>query len=264
MSIILNEYEWAEMAIRTKSLGKRPSETLTRVARYYLHTGNKKKDLKKMLESFFMQCEPNASVKRMNGYVEKAIKDSKIRPLAIINEIVVTDKEMEKIDSLGSKQLSRLAFTMLCIAKQSTISGRTKDHWVNERDSDIMRMANINTSIKRQSAMFGQLIGMGLLRRSKQVDNLNTQVMFVEDGEPAVSVKDFRNLGYQYEKYHGGHFFVCQRCGVTERLKNPGVGRPQKYCDSCAAEVALQQRVNSVMRRRSSSEAPVEQVDQKC
>ena len=35
MSIILNERAWAEEAITYKSLGKKPSETLLRVARYY-------------------------------------------------------------------------------------------------------------------------------------------------------------------------------------------------------------------------------------
>ena len=37
MSIVLNEYEWAEKAIRDRDLGKKPGETIGRVAKYYLH-----------------------------------------------------------------------------------------------------------------------------------------------------------------------------------------------------------------------------------
>ena len=37
MSIVLNEYEWAERAIKDKSLGKKPYETLSRVAKYYTY-----------------------------------------------------------------------------------------------------------------------------------------------------------------------------------------------------------------------------------
>ena len=37
MSIILNEYEWAERAIKEKLLGKKPYETLSRVAKCYTY-----------------------------------------------------------------------------------------------------------------------------------------------------------------------------------------------------------------------------------
>ena len=36
MSIVLNEYEWAERAIQNHELGKKPIETLNRVSKYYL------------------------------------------------------------------------------------------------------------------------------------------------------------------------------------------------------------------------------------
>lgn len=33
MGIVLNEYEWAERMINSRELGKKPMETLTRVAK---------------------------------------------------------------------------------------------------------------------------------------------------------------------------------------------------------------------------------------
>ena len=36
MSIVLNECEWAERAIKDKTLGKKPYETLSRVAKYLI------------------------------------------------------------------------------------------------------------------------------------------------------------------------------------------------------------------------------------
>ena len=41
MNIILNENEWAENMIKTKSLGKDPFETICRVARYYIDNNYK-------------------------------------------------------------------------------------------------------------------------------------------------------------------------------------------------------------------------------
>lgn len=252
MSIILNEYKWAEQALQNRDLGRKPSQTLGIVAKYYLYTGTKKKDLRKALENFYMQCRSKSSVKDMNAYVDNAIEQACKYPLSILDEIIVTDAEMKKIDSLDGAQLRKLAFTMLCIAKHRLLSRGDDNSWVSMKDSDIMKMANISTSIRRQCALFGKLIELGLLIPSKKVDNLSTQVTFMEDGTPAIYVRDFRNLGHQYMMHHGGPFYVCQRCGLTERVKNPGVGRPPKYCDHCANEVLLQRRVNATMRFRAS------------
>ena len=76
---------------------------------------------------------------------------------------------------------------------------------------------------------------------------------FIEDGEVAVRVSDFRNLGYQYLKYHGEPYFECENCGLTVRQNNKKTGRRQKYCQSCAAEIKIQQTINSVMRRRAKT-----------
>ena len=37
--IILNEKEWAENAIQERVVGKRPTETLYRIAKYYFEEG---------------------------------------------------------------------------------------------------------------------------------------------------------------------------------------------------------------------------------
>ena len=115
---------------------------------------------------------------------------------------------------------------------------------------EIVNTANINTSIKRQSVMFDQLGDAGMIRFSKQIDNLSVQVLFVdEESEPVLRVTDFRNLGYQYLKYHGEPYFECQNCGITVKSEN-ATGRKQKYCKECAVEIHMKQTVNSVMRQR--------------
>ena len=151
-------------------------------------------------------------------------------------------------DALNGKQTRRLAFTLLCLAKYWNAVSKKPDGWVNSSDSDVMRMANINTSIKRQSLMFHNLNESGMIQFSRKVDNTNVRVCFMEDGETALHITDFRNLGYQYLKYHGANYFVCENCGITTKEVNHTTGRKQKYCSECAVQVAVQQRVNSVMK----------------
>ena len=82
------------------------------------------------------------------------------------------------------------------------------------------------------------------------MDNTNVRVCFIEEGNEAIRVSDFRNLGYQYMKLCGEPFFECQSCGIVSKYSNPSRGRTQVYCKQCAVEVAIRQRVNAVARYR--------------
>ena len=252
MSIVLNEYDWAERALKDKALGKKPYETLSRVAKYYTDKNYTRKEVRRLLDEFLLQCEPTASLVTWSDTLDNAAKYAAKYPLIMIEEIVVTKPEMEKIDALPGKQLRRLAFSLLCIAKYLYAVSPNTSYWVGTPDNEIMKMANINTSIKRQSSMFGQLKDAGMIRFSKQIDNLSVQVLFVEDGETAVRITDFRNLGYQYMKYHGEPYFECAHCGLTDKIKSATQRRPQKYCAQCAVEIRTRQNVNSVMRLRNN------------
>lgn len=253
MSIVLDEHKWVEKMISDSSLGKKPYETLTRVARYYIDNGASKRDARKMLETFLLQCDPTASIPKWSNTLDNALTSAAKYPSADIDSIKITDKEMARIDSLKGMQIQRLAFTLLCLSKYWDIISKSKDHWVNSKDSDIMQMANINTSIKRQSMMYHTLNEAGLIQFSKKVDNTNVRVCFIEPGETVIEVTDFRNIGYQYLKYKGGPYFYCVNCGITTKYSDPVKGKKQKYCRKCASEIAMRQNINSTMRLRASA-----------
>lgn len=257
MSIILREHEWAEDMIRSKTLGKKPSETLTRVARYYIDKGYSKKETRDFLDTFLIQCEPMSSLPKWSGTLDYAIVRALKYDAIDIDCINITKPEMDRIDTLDGKQIKRLAFTLLCLAKYWKIVMPNGDNWVNNKDNEIMAMANINTSIKRQGLMYHTLRECGMVQFSKKVDNTNVRVCFAEDGETVMRIYDFKNLGYQYMMATGGKdFIICQNCGIVVRkntVKPAGYkqsGGKQKYCKSCAAEIAIQKNVNRAMRFR--------------
>lgn len=252
MSIVLNEYEWAERMINNHDLGKKPMETLNRVAKYYLATGYSKREIRRMLDTFLVQCDPSVSLPNWSDTLDRVVKNADKYPIIRMDGVDVTVKELKTIEKLEGKQLQRLAFTLLCVSKYWDMVSQRNDHWVNSSDKEIMQLANINTSIKRQSAMFAKLREVGMLKFSRKIDNLNVQVTFIEDGEAALHIQDFRNLGYQYLKYRGGSYFECDNCGLTVKIQEPARGRKQKYCPSCAIEVKTRQSVNAVMRRRNA------------
>lgn len=251
MGIVLNEYEWAEHAIESRQLGSKPIETLNRVSRYYLENKYGPAETRNMLDAFMLQCNPGVSLAAWANTLDRVVKNAKKYRLIRIDGIPVTDKELETIETVKGKQARRLAFTLLCTAKYWDLAFESNNHWVNTTDRDIFSMANVKTSIKRQSLMFSALKEQGLIRFSKVVDDLNVQVQFIQPGKTEIYVRDMRNLGYQYLKYYGEPYFECSNCGLTVKIQEPNRGRKQKYCPSCAVEMHTKQKVDSVMRRRS-------------
>lgn len=252
MSIVLNEYEWAERMIDNNEIGKKPIETLSRVAKYYYANHYSKKEIRKLLDTFLAKCDPTTSLVHWSDTLDKVAKGADKYPLIRLDGVSITKGELEKINALSGKQIRRLAFTLLCVAKYWDAISPTNNHWVNSPDKEIMQMANISTSIKRQSMMFGVLRDAGMIRFSKKIDNLNVQVTFIEDGDTVLYIQDFRNIGYQYLKYMGEPYFDCVNCGITVKIQEPARGRRQKYCSNCAVELHTKQKVESVMRRRNT------------
>lgn len=250
MSIILNEYAWAEKMIEESSLGDNTYETLCRVAKYYKANGMQKAELRKKLEEFLRRCDPYVSPVLWSDTLDKAAKVGMKYDPVMIEKIIVTKPEIETILKLSGIQLQRLAFTLLCIAKYMTAVAPKTDGWVNTPENEVMKMANIKTSYKRQNLMYGQLLDEGLLRPSKKISNLNVQVRFMQDGETALEVKDFRDLGNQFMMYIGKPYFVCQHCGLTVKVPDGAKAGKMKYCPDCAQKVRVQQNVNAVMRSR--------------
>ena len=248
--IVLNEHDWAADAIESRTLGKQPFETLHRVARYYLDEGYPKREVRRLLDAFVLQCDAKASLPKWSEVIDCALDRASKYNALCVDYIPVTKTELERIGRLDGVQLPRLAFTLLVLAKYWDLVNPVGDHWVNSPDNEIMRMANINTSTRRQSMLYAWLRDAGMIQFSKKVDNTNVRVCFIDSGETAMKISDFRSLGYQYLKYRGEPFFECANCGLIVRMTEPNKGRRQVYCKSCAAEIATQQRVNSVMRMR--------------
>ena len=251
MSIILNEYEWAERCMQDKDLGRKPAEALSRVARYLYESKYTKREIRKRLDTFLLQCNPNASLISWSNVLDKIAKNVNKYKLVKIDGVQIYKQELDAIDSLPGSQVKRLAFTLLCVAKYWDAVSDRNNHWVNTPDREIMGMANINTSIKRQCGLYSILWNSDLIQFSKKVDNLNVQVLFsVDSGDPEMYIKDFRNLGHQYSRRHGGSYFECGECGIVLRESRDHKGRKQKYCRSCASEIKIRQSVNSITSHR--------------
>ena len=143
----MNEHEWAEEMISAHSLGQKPFETFCRVARYYLDSGMPKAEVRRLLDAFLLQCEPTASIPKWSDALDRALNVACRRESVNLGGIDITEREMARIDALQGRQLRRLAFTLLCLAKYWNAVLPGGSGWVNNKDSEIMRMMQVHLCI---------------------------------------------------------------------------------------------------------------------
>ena len=251
--IILNETEWAAAAIGEKNLGKHPSDTMRMIARYYIDNGMSRSEVAERMVEFLQVCMPDVVVSKWKQMLTRAYKAAQKQPAVDIDSVVVTKGEIAAINALPVNHIrqKRLAFTLLCLAKYWRARNAEYDNWVLTTETDTMEMANIRASMRERCKLFHDLSEAGLIRLPRKVDGKFVQVCFAEDdGEPALTITDFRNLGNQYMMYKGQPFFVCANCGAVTKIDNPKSRKPQKYCRECAGKVQIQQNIASVMRCR--------------
>lgn len=233
--IILNEKDWAKRAIDTRSLGSKPYDTIVRVAKYYRAGGYRNGELRRRVEDFMIRSDPGLSLVKWDKAITSALGVAEKYPMVCISGISVTETEMRKVEALPSILQQRLMFTLLCLAKYGNAVNPKNNGWVNLPQRDIFSLANIQLTTRRQSLMINDLWQTGMIGYSCLVDNINLQVMIIDDGETALFVDDFRNLGNQYMRYMGGEYIECEGCGLV--IRQPNRSAHQKYCRECAASV---------------------------
>ena len=249
--IILNETSWTEDMIRRRDIGAHPYETMCRVARYYIDMGLNKKQAREKLCTFIERSAPSMSVVAMSSQIDSAVGCASKHKSINVDGIPVTKNELDVISKIDGTQSKRLAFTLLCLSKYWNIYNDTNTYWVVDKDNEIMKIANIKTSIRRQCKLYHDLNEAGLISFSRRIDNTNVRVNFAdEESDVVMVVPDFVDVGNRYLMHIGQPFFECQECGRVTKMDNPNIGRNQKYCPHCASKVKSQQ-VSDCKHRKS-------------
>lgn len=234
--IILNEKEYAEECLKSKTINNKPFITLSVLAKYYYHCyGYRKKKITELLIDYMNKHYPYYSSNKSSWdeNIEKLAANAGKFTLFEIDGIWITKAELETIQNIHNKVLERLAFTMLCLAKLNNIKNPQNQGWVNTDAKEIFSLARISCSVVNRYERFGMLNQINLLEFPKKNDNLSSRVTFINDeSEKVLFISDFRELGYEYLKFtENGNFIRCQDCGILIRNNKAGT---KKYCSACA------------------------------
>lgn len=234
--IVLDEKQYAEECLRGDCSGKSKVQSISILAKYYYHVlGYRKKKIIQLLTEYVEKNNWMRSGERIywETMIEKCAVSAGKHKLYEISGVKITKNEMATIQDIKGKKLQRLAFTMLCLAKLGNLKNENNNSWVVIDSKDIFKLARITCKSIDRDIMIGELYQLGLLEFSKRNDNLSCRVKYIDDNSDEVLfITDFRELGYEYLKYCGGHFTRCAECGIL--MRNDGKNA-KKYCSRCAA-----------------------------
>lgn len=245
MPVVLNETKQAEYIIEKGEVGSKPTSTLFLLGKYYRQ--------KEKLDTEHTFCKLNEFMKKnyknynsatWEDIIEDISKKANKYTLREVDNIGITQSELDKIKELQNIKYEKLLFTMLCYAKFYNTISENNNGWINTDIQEIYRIARVTVKYKKEKFLYlNDLERSGLISFSNKNDNLNLRVNFFDmDNNPILVINDFRELGYEYLNFIGnGRFIRCKCCNRLVRRKSKK-DFSTKYCNDCAITVQNHQK----------------------
>lgn len=233
--IVINEKEYAEECLNHGTMPCSLETTIYILARYYRTCFEyKPKKLKSVLSDFLRtRCQSyDSDVLYWDGIVDKAVSKALKKELCVVDGVRITKEEINRIEAIGDTSTEKLAFTLLCLAKFRNTVNPNNNNWVNYDFKEIFSIARVSCNVSKRGLYLNKLHEIGMVSFAKKVDNLSIQVNYIcDDGDFALFVSDFRELGYEYLKYQGENYVRCGECRILIKGNKNGTRR---YCKDCA------------------------------
>lgn len=199
------------------------------------------KDLKKRVINFCKQHNKNFNPVLEREQISKWISSAMKYNLRKIEEVYITEKEVEFLKTIVSNRDRKLLFIMLIFSKGlkqgNTRRGKTKykkseQYYIRYGNFlDIVRLSELTHISEVTFAKILHKYKDHLLLYNPEKELIRLDYAY-PDSKISVEITDFTNLVGEYQKIFGKHMSYCQICGKEiEKVTNN-----QKYCDDCSKE----------------------------
>lgn len=240
--IIMNELDYISKLKEKGNLGENIRYTVGLLAKYYRSQGDDIDTIKRKLNADLHKYEPELKNKQIDTYIAGALNIIDKRKLNTINEVVITQSEINKImsittcrDGMRVSSLRRLAFALLCFAKFEMAKG-SSEPWVNYDLRYIFKAAKLTGFTKsRCNLCLHELYTKGFIELNNKIDSLSIKVVFADktNNDIALRVGDINYSGDYFWQFMGRKYIECQSCGKPVPRTNNRI----LYCADCAAVI---------------------------
>lgn len=243
--LILNEEKYAKDLYDGKNQDVKSIMTKIRyITRYLVHSEQKSNDeTYRDTVRWLKQYHNNFDESSYSNVISDAVKGAAKYPFYIIDNIKITQSELDAISSLDSLRAEKILFVLLCMAKQQSMSNGFTNGLVKYSITDLCKMARVSVPADDREYILYEIVQRGLLGYPKKNNTQCLIVNFINTDEVVLELDemDCQELAYAYLswKNDGKGYGKCQRC---HRLMKQSKTKPKKYCEECAKEVQKEQK----------------------
>ena len=252
--LILNEEKYAKDLYDGKHTEvKSVMAKIRYVARYLIHSANKNdEDTYKTIVQWLQKYHDNFDESGYSNVISDAIKGAYKYPFYIIDNIKITQSELDIISSLDNLRAEKVLFVLLCMAKQQSMSNGFTNGLVKYSITDLCKTARISVPAEDREYILYEIVQRGLLGYPKKNNTQCLIVNFINNSDEVVlelDEVDCQELAYVYLnwKNDGKGYTRCQRCN---KLIKQSKTKPRKYCEECAKDVERENAKERVRRYR--------------
>jgi hypothetical protein len=238
--LILNEAKYAQDIYLGKDMGVKSIMAKIRyVTRHLMYSEqqddedvyiNSIKWLKTHQDNFDESCYSNV--------ISDAIKKAHKYPFYIIDNIQITQSELNAISSLNDLRAEKVLFVLLCMAKQQRLSNGFTNGLVKYSITEVCKLARISVPAEDREYILYKIVQNGLLGYPKKNDTQCLIVNFIDYGEAVLELDelDCQELAYVYLnwKNKGEGYGRCEFCG---RFMKQSKKNPKRFCEDCSSKV---------------------------
>ena len=251
-----NERKWIEDIINNKNKDEiRNIKSLIKyLIRYYMTEFQNEKPKKFQRFILDKMAEFNFSVVLYEEWefadftyrmCKKGLK-GELLPLRELEQINITVAELAIINKAEDNNQKKLLFTFYVLAKLYPYSSG----WVNFRDSEIFKLANLHMPVREKHRLIYYLSQQGLLQLNHIIGQSGYKVELHEDSPTAIAVTLEQSFGNQYIAYtkkdKGWQF--CHYCGKLFKVKCEH-DHSSLYCCKEHAEEANREKTKYRMKK---------------
>lgn len=197
-----------------------------------------------------------------SNVISKAIKVANKKPFYKIDNIIITKKEFNIIESLGNIREEKILFVLLCMAKQQALSFSFSDGLVKYTITNLCNMARISVPADDREYILHDILTKGLISCPKKNDTKCLKVNFIDvdgDAQLILNEVDCQELAYVYLREKDGKGFKrCKSCGrlmrsnghkdVCTYCEHSPKDATHIWCIDCGDEVEVNQFATGACR----------------
>ena len=239
MNFLFNEQSAVEKLISMKNVDNdNVFTTIKDLARYnHFVLGIDDNESYKSILKYLKANGDNINEESVYQIINDCVKKAKKYPFMQVDEVSITQSELDFIVNLNDIKREKIAFVLLAAAKYYDAVRGAQRHTAYMRNSDICKLARVTIPVEERNVFMQFAYDLGVLSRHSRASSTEKKVLFVsqKDDDKVVlrlQESDYKDLAYTYLAYKTPHMF--RRCVVCNCWIKRGT-KDVRVCKRCAS-----------------------------